>query len=152
LKILVIEDGYEYCETLGRFLSEGFEWVRSGSGPQALQRLASGEAFDAIFLDMRFDRAPEGELFGDAEAMADRHNGDPVAARRFLEDHQGLFVLQALRAAGHTLPVLVSYDFDAEPTRWERLSRRHGRVDYLPDNAAPADIARRLECLAGSSR
>ena len=32
MRVLVIEDGYEYSETLGRFLSEGFEWVRRRLG------------------------------------------------------------------------------------------------------------------------
>ncbi len=147
MRVLVIEDGYEYCETLERFLPVGFEWVRSGSGPQALARLAD-EDFDAIFLDMRFDRAPEGELLGDLEQVADRFNGDPVQARRYLEDHQGTWILTALREAGHRQPVLLSYDFDQEMRRWARLRERHGPVDFLPDNASPADIARRLRGLS----
>ena len=114
-----------------------------------MQTLTTDADFDAIFLDMRFDRAPEGELLGDVEAVTDRHNGDRIATRRFLEDHQGLFVLAALRESGWEHPLLLSYDFDGEPTRWGRLSARHGRVDYLPDNASPADIARRLRRLAG---
>lgn len=146
--MLIIEDGFEYSETLGQFLPD-LEWVRAGSGPQALALLATSE-FEAVFLDMRFDRAPEGELLGDIEAVADRHNGDPVAARRFMEDHQGMFVLAALREAGSDLPVLLSYDFDGEPHRWTRLSERHAPVDYLPDNASPTDVSRRLLRLVGA--
>lgn len=148
MRVLVVEDGYEYSETLARFLPDGFTWERAGSGPRALTRLAD-EAFDAVFLDMRFDRAPEGELLGDLEEMADRFNGDPVQARRFLEDHQGNFVLAAIRESGSAVPVLLSYDFDGEPRRWERLAQRYGPVDYLPDNASPADISARLRSLAG---
>lgn len=146
MRVLVIEDGLEYSELLRRFLGEGFAWERAGSGPEALRRLEA-ERFDAIFLDMRFDRAPEGELLGDLEAVADRFNGDPVQARRYIEDHQGTFVLAALRHAGRTEPVLMSYDFDGEPRRWERLVARYGPVAYLPDNASPADIAVRLRAL-----
>lgn len=146
MKVLVVEDGFEYSETLSAFLADGFQWVRAGSGPVALAQLG-GEAYDAVFLDMRFDRVPLSELLGDLEATADRFNGDDVQARAFLEDHQGLFVLAALREAGHTLPVLISYDFDGEEARWERLRTRHGPVDYLPDNASPTDIAGRLEGL-----
>lgn len=146
MRVLVIEDGLEYSELLRRFLGDGFTWERAGSGPQALRRL-SEEPFEAIFLDMRFDRAPEDELLGDLEAVADRFNGDPIQARRFIEDHQGTFVLAALREAGRTEPVLMSYDFDGEPRRWERLAARYGPVDYLPDNASPSDIAARLRGL-----
>jgi CheY-like chemotaxis protein len=146
MRILVIEDGTEYIESLRRFLGEGFEWVRAGSGPQGLELLAGGQ-FEAVFLDMRFDRAPEGELLGDLASVADRFNGDPLQARRFLEDHQGNFVLVALREAGHDIPVLLSYDFDCEPRRWQRLSSRYGPVDFLPDNASPSDISARLLAL-----
>lgn len=148
MRVLVIEDGLEYSELLQRFLPDGFAWERAGSGPAALKRLKE-ERFDAIFLDMRFDRAPEDELLGDLEEVSDRFNGDPVQARRFLEDHQGNYILAALREAGHGLPVLLSYDFDGEPRRWERLARRFRPVDYLPDNASPADIAERLRGLVG---
>lgn len=151
MRVLVIEDGFEYSELLQRFLGEGFAWERAGSGPAALRRL-EGEPFDAIFLDMRFDRAPEGELLGDLEAVADRFNGDPVQARRYIEDHQGTFVLAALREAGRPEPVLMSYDFDGEPRRWERLAARYGPVAYLPDNASPADIAGRLRALVEDAR
>ncbi|MCB9669990.1 MAG: hypothetical protein H6736_21195 [Alphaproteobacteria bacterium] len=143
MRVLVVEDGYEYSETLGEFLADGFTWVRAGSGPEAL-RLLDGSTFDAVFLDMRFDRVPLAELLGDMEATADRFNGDDVQARAFLEDHQGLFVLAALREAGCGLPVLVSYDFGNEEARWERIRTRQGPVDYLPDNASPAVIAGKL--------
>lgn len=145
--VLIIEDGTEYIETMQRFLAEGFIWERAGSGPAALERLQSG-GVDAIFLDMRFDRAPEGELLGDIDEAAERFSGDRVLARRFIEDHQGTFVLAALREAGVNLPVVVSYDFSAEPRRWERLARRFGPVSYLPDNASPREVR---DALGGSS-
>ncbi|MCB9674646.1 MAG: hypothetical protein H6737_05975 [Alphaproteobacteria bacterium] len=148
MRVLVIEDGSEYTETLSRFLPDGFDWVRAGSGPEGLAQLGVG-GFDAVFLDMRFDRVPQDQLLGDVEATADRFNGDPVQARQFLEDHQGLFVLAALREAGHSIPVLLSYDFDAEPRRWAKLVEKHAPVDYLPDNASPADIAGKLHALTG---
>lgn len=151
IDVLVIEDGYEYSETLERFLGDGFTWTRAGSGPQGL-RLLEERDWDVVFLDMRFDRAPEDELIGDVAEIADRFNGDPVQARRFIEDHQGNFVLAALRDAGHGIPVLLSFDFDGEPRRWARLVERYSPVDYLPDNASPAEIASRLERLTRSAR
>ena len=149
MKVLIIEDGFEYSETLGRFLPE-LTWERAGSGPAALDRLA-GETFDAVFLDMRFDRVEDDVLLGDLAAAADRFNGDPVQARAYLQDHQGVFVLAALREAGHTLPVLVSYDFGGEPRRWARISTQHGPVDYLPDVAGPTDTRDRLAALPVSA-
>ena len=150
-KVLVIEDGSEYTETLTRFLGQAFAFERAGSGPQALERLAT-EGFDAVFLDMRFDRAPDGELMGDVDEVADRFNGDPVQARRFLEDHQGNYVLAALRDAGHRVPVLFSYDFTSEPRRWERVAQRYAPVAFLPDVASPTEVAARLRELISSSR
>lgn len=147
MKVLIIEDGFEYSETLGQFLAEGFEWTRAGSGPRALE-LLPGE-FEAIFLDMRFDRVAESELLGDIAEIADRFNGDPVQARSFLEDHQGNFILAAIRDAGLQTGVLLSYDFDGEPRRWERIAARYGPVDFLPDNASPTEIAERLRRLRG---
>lgn len=146
MRVLIIEDGFEYIETLKRFLSEGFEWTRAGSGPAAIERLQS-DAPDAIYLDMRFDRVPEGQLLGDVAATADRFNGDPVQARHFLEDHQGTYVLAALREAGIDTPVLMSYDFGSEARRWERMRQKYAPVDYLPDNAPPTEVARRLRAL-----
>lgn len=148
-RILVVEDGSEYSETLGRFLGNEFEFVRAGSGPRALELLGAG-SYDAVFLDMRFDRAPDGELLGDLEAAADRFNGDPVQARRFLEDHQGTYILAALREAGHVQPVVLSYDFGAEPRRWERLAARYPPIDFLPDVSSPAEVAARLRSAVGA--
>ena len=145
MKVLVVEDGHEYTETLSRFLPD-VAWERAGSGPEALTKLAVG-AYDAVFSDMRFDRVPDDQLLGDVADTADQFNGDPVQARRHLQDHQGTYVLAAIRQAGHALPVLMSYDFEAEPKRWERLKQRHGRVDYLPDQASPGEILRRLRAL-----
>lgn len=143
MRVVVIEDGFEYSETLARFLPDGFQWERAGNGAEGL-RMLEGGGYDAVFLDMRFDRVQPGELLGDLESTADRFNGDPVQAQQFLEDHQGLFVLAAIREHGLQVPVLLSYDFDGEARRWERIAERQGPVDYLADNASPADIAAKL--------
>lgn len=145
MRVLIVEDGFEYHETLGRFLPD-ISWERAGSGPQALARLAA-EPFDAVYCDMRFDRVSDDELLGDVAETADQFNGDPVQARRYLQDHQGTYVLAAIRSAGSSVPVLMSYDFEGEPKRWERLKKRSDPVDYLPDQASPAEIRTRLEAL-----
>lgn len=151
LKLLVVEDGEEYTAMLTRFLSDAFAVTRAGSGGEALLHLAAG-AYDVVFLDMRFDRVAPGLLLGDLAATTDRFNGDPVRARQFLEAHQGTYILDAIRAAGCTLPAVFSYDFDAEPRRWEAVKARYAPVDYLPDNAPPATIRQRLGAAAPPRR
>ena len=146
IRVLVIEDGSEYTDTLGRFLADGFAWARAGSGPEGLSRL-TGSAYDVVFLDMRFDRCPPDQLLGDLPATVERHDGDAVAARRFLEDHQGTYVLAAIRDAGHRIPVLLSCDFAGEPRRWDRLASRYPPVAYLGGNAGPGEIAAALRGL-----
>jgi CheY-like chemotaxis protein len=149
IRVLVVEDGTEYSDTFRRFLADGFTWERAGSGRDALLRL-SAERFDVVFCDMRFDRVPDDALLGDLAATADRFNGDPAQARRFLQDHQGTYVLAAVREAGHRVPVLMSHDFSDEPRRWERLAHTYAPIDHLPDNAGPPDVAARVRALAGA--
>lgn len=137
IRVLVVEDGHEYHQNLSRFLGEELELVRAGDGRAALERLAV-ERWDVAFLDMRFDRATV--LLGDLEELVGRFAGDRERARRFLEDNQGAYVLAALREAGHVLPVLMSYDFDGEPRRFQNLARRYGPLAYLSDTAGPSEI------------
>jgi CheY-like chemotaxis protein len=122
--------------------------VRAGDGAAALAALAEGR-FDLLFLDMRFDRVQPAQLLGDLAATADRFNGDPLRARQFLEEHQGTYILAAIRAAGHTLPAVFSHDFDGEPRRWANLVKLYAPVSYLPDNASAAEI---LGVLRGGGR
>lgn len=139
LAVLVVEDGEEYVRNLGRFADAGFDFVRAGDGEEALAALAA-RTFDLLFLDMRFDRVQPAQLLGDIAATAERFNGDPVRARQFLEEHQGTYILAAIRAAGHALPAVFSHDFDGEPRRWANLVRLYGPLSYLPDNASAAEI------------
>ena len=145
IRVLVVEDGFEYSETLPRVLPE-LGWERVGTGAEALTRLAAG-GVDVVFLDMRFDRIAPDALLGDLAAET-RRLGDAVRARRHLEEHQGTYILSAIRAAGLATPVLLSYGFDEEPRRWERLSATLGPVDYVPDAAGPDVVRARLLALA----
>jgi hypothetical protein len=148
MKVLIIEDGFEYSESFGRFLP-GITWTRAGSGPEGLATLrASG--FNAVFCDMRFDRIPDSALLGDLAATADQFNGDPVQARRHLQDHQGNYVVAAIRGAGISVPILLSHDFEGEPKRWARLVQRYAPIDHLPGDASPSEVERRLRRLAGA--
>ncbi len=143
MRVLVIEDGEEYTRTLTRFCADVFDFTRAGDGPEALALIAAAletRPFDRVFLDMRFDRVSPAVLLGDIAATAERFNGDPNRARQFLEDNQGSYILAALRAAGHDLPVVFSHDFNAEPKRWASLERMYAPVCYLPDNASADTI------------
>lgn len=140
-RVLIVEDGTEYLTAYERFLGADFSFARAGDGPDALAMLAN-ERFAALVLDMRFDRAER--LLGDLAPLAARY-GDPARARRFLEDHQGTFILAALREAGHALPVLVSYDFGGEPRRFRNLKARYSPVGWLDDAAGPAEIRAALD-------
>jgi CheY-like chemotaxis protein len=147
-RILVVEDGTEYTDVFRRFLADRFAFERAGSGPEALRRLAGGDRVDALFLDMCFDRVAPEALLGDVDAVAEaQFDGDLLAARRHVEEHQGLYVLAAIRAAGHRMPALISHDFSAEPRRLERLRAAHGPLDALPDVLRPAEVSARLERL-----
>lgn len=138
-RVLIVEDGYEYLETFTRFAADQFALDRAGDGAEALARVAA-EPFDCLFLDMRFDRIEPGRLLGDLAETAERFNGDPVRATRFLEENQGVYVLAALRGAGCALPAVFSHDFSGEPRRWAALERKYGPVAWLPDNASPAQV------------
>lgn len=143
VRVLVVEDGEEYSRNLARFGTQTdqmiLSFVRAGDGAAALE-LLSQQPFDLLFLDMRFDRISPAQLLGDMAETADRFNGDPVRARRFLEEHQGTYILAAVRAAGHAQPAIFSHDFDGEPRRWAHLKRAYAPVHYLPDNASAAQI------------
>lgn len=138
-RVLIVEDGFEYRDTFTRYAGDQFEFVRTGSGLEALAAVGEG-SFDCLFLDMRFDRVQPGELLGDLAETAERFNGDPVRATRFLEENQGVYVLAALREAGCLLPAVFSHDFSGEPRRWSALERKYAPVIWLPDNASPAQV------------
>jgi hypothetical protein len=145
-RVLIVEDGFEYRDTFGRYAGDAFAFTRAGSGAEALSAWQEG-SFDCLFLDMRFDRVQPGALLGDLAETAERFNGDPVRATRFLEENQGVYVLAALRAAGCALPAVFSHDFSGEPRRWSALERKYGPLSWLPDNASPAQVK---ACLAAA--
>jgi hypothetical protein len=150
VSVLVVEDGEEYTTNLARFCAEGFRFRRAQGGAEAAA-LLEAEAFDVLFLDMRFDRVPPSALLGDLGATAERFNGDPVRARQFLEDNQGAYILAHLRSLGCTLPAVFSHDFDDEPKRWAALQRMYAPIAYLPDNASAARIREVLTAAVLSS-
>ncbi len=134
IHVLVVEDGDEYLTNLTTFVAEGFAYTQAKSGQQACE-LANRLDPDLVYLDMRFDRIPDGELIGDFVQLTGRFNGDASRARRFQQDNQGLFILKALREAGFTKPVILSYDFSGEEKRFAALSGKDPALSYCPDYA-----------------
>ena len=110
LTVLIIEDGNEYLENLSRFVPEP-DYVQTHNGSEALAALQKG-GIDLIYLDMRFDRIPLTDLLGNHVQATKQQNGDPTRAWRYLQNNQGLFILNYLSTKGHTnTPTIISYDF-----------------------------------------
>ena len=139
IEVLVVEDGDEYITNLSTFVSHGFEYRQAKCGIDACRMVAESHT-DLVYLDMRFDRIPEGELLGNMVELVARFNGDVARARRFQQDNQGLFVLRALRDAGWHGPVILSYDFGPEERRFRALSARDPALGYCPDYADSTTI------------
>lgn len=146
-RILVVEDGREYADAFERVaLAEGLDLavVRAGSGREAIERLSEGP-FDALFLDVVFDRTPPGDLAGDLPGLLARTGGDRARAERLLAEAQG-FVLVDLLAprlpAG--LRVVLAHDFAGEPGRLALLREKAPGLTGLPDGARASDALRLL--------
>lgn len=147
--VLIVEDGDEYLESMANFVP-GPRYVQARSAAAALARLAA-EPVDLIYLDMRFDRIPRADLVGDHAAATRARNGDPQRGWRFLQNNQGLYILDALARAGHgAIPTLISYDFSREPARWRRLAARHPALVWVSDAIGPEDIRALMLRLLGS--
>ena len=133
--VLVVEDGSEYVEGFERLASArglGIAFSRARDLESARAALAP-HGPDALFLDVVFDRTPEDRLVGDAEALVARFGGDRARAVRHLATHQGFYVLDALAPLLPRIPVVLAYDFAAEPQRLEALRVRVQGLRGLPD-------------------
>ena len=96
-RVLIVEDEEPLMLLLRYNLeAEGYEVDSVSRGDEAEIRLRE-QVPDIVYLDMRFDRTPEGALLGNMVELVARFNGDVARARRFQQDNQGLFVLRALR-------------------------------------------------------
>lgn len=136
-RLLVVEDGNEYSEAFAR-LDPGLEVLRATSLAEARAGLARGA--DALFVDVVFDRVPEDALAGDLAALVTRFGGDRERAVRHLQENQGFYLLDALAAElPPGTPVLLSWDFSAEPKRLAALSARVPGLRGLPDGASLAE-------------
>ena len=104
MRILVVEDGYEYLELLQRFVGadDEFTFRRVQNGANAIQSLDEGQ-WNGLLLDLCFDRIPEDELLGDVDALAEQFNGRREESLQYLIRNQGIFILAAIREAGFEL-------------------------------------------------
>ncbi len=148
--ILVVEDGDEYLDNLSRLLPD-WRLVQAHDAADALSILAR-ERPALVCLDMRFDRLERGRLVGDVGEVQGAHGLDEERAWRHLAQHQGLYILAALRQAGHgELPVVLFYDFSAEPRRFANLRRTYPGLRWLPDAATAAELRLLVDELTGAT-
>lgn len=137
-RVLVVEDGTEYVDGFERLAAArglGIDFSRARDLESARAALAPPGP-DALFLDVVFDRTPEDRLAGDAEALVTRFGGDRARAVRHLATHQGFYVLDALAPLVPLIPVVLAYDFAAEPQRLEALRARVRGLRGLPDGTS----------------
>jgi hypothetical protein len=140
--VLIIEDGDEYRDNLIRWVP-GPRYLQAHDAAAAIALLAS-EPVAIIYLDMRFDRIPRERLAGEVETIRRQQGGDAERAWRYLQNNQGLFILDALRQAGFShLPTILAYDFSAEPRRLAHLQSQHPNLTWVRD-AVGADEVREL--------
>lgn len=129
MTLLVVEDGHEYSEFVAVFLREHTAFRASSA--QAALALLGAHAIDALLMDLRWTQIDEGALCGEPDAIATRlFAGDRQRARHYLLDHQGTFILEALRAAGHHQPAL--FINDMPPQRLANLRKLYGDVRAVP--------------------
>ena len=146
MRVLIIEDGDEYLESLSRFVV-GPTYTQARCAADALQCL-SCEGADVIYLDMRFDRLQRTLLLGEVDDAVRRHNGNVERGYRYLANNQGLFILEELRKHGHgNIPVILAYDFSHELSRFAVLAQRHPNLSWIPDAISPEEIRARLDRL-----
>lgn len=148
MRVLIIEDGDEYLESLTRFVP-GPTYAQARCAAEALQHLAAAD-IDVVYLDMRFDRLERSRLLGSIDDAVRRHNGNVERGYRYLANNQGLFILEELRTHGYEyIPVILAYDFSHELSRFEVLARRHPNLSWIPDAISPEEIRARLDRLGG---
>jgi hypothetical protein len=145
--ILVVEDGTEYTEAFRRLAPaapEKFEFLRAGDAGHA-RRILAERSVDAIFLDVAFDRTPPDRLAGDIEPLRQRFGGDRLRTQRHLARDQGFYVAAALTGLiADGTPVLIAFDFSAEPDRLAALRERIPGLEGIPEGTPLSRILDRL--------
>ncbi len=138
--LLVVEDGTEYTDAFRSLAANDprfpVELVRAGDGEEA-RRVLSERSVDAVFLDVVFDRTPPERLVGDLETQIRRFGGDQRRAERHLAENQGFYLFNNLAPLlPESVPVVLAYDFSAEPERLAALRRTRERLAGIADGTS----------------
>jgi hypothetical protein len=144
--LLVVEDGREYTEAFERLAGAAerpVRIVRAGNLAEARPPLESG-GVGGVFVDVAFDRVPEGELAGPLDGLVARFGGDREAATRQLAENQGFYLLDLLAPLLVRLPVVIGWDFSREPGRLAALRERVPGLEGLAENAPLSEALARL--------
>ena len=149
LTLLVVEDGTEYTDAFRSLAATDprfpIELVRAGDCEEA-RRVLAERSVDAVFLDVVFDRTPPERLVGDLASEIRRFGGDQRRAERHLAENQGFYLFNDLaQLLPEAVPVVLAYDFSAEPERLAALRKRRERLSGVPDGTP---ISRVLEILS----
>ena len=129
-RFLIIEDGREYSDRFGRFLSSEFEFARAACFAQALH---AWPGCAGLLLDLDFRRTPPA-LLVDESGLAAAHGTAEV---------QGILILRALRKRGCELPALLFADFD-DASRAARLEAELQPLRVVASSESLPTIARYL--------
>lgn len=146
--ILVIEDGTEYTDAFRNLAASdaaaSVELVRAADFEEARRALAE-RAVDAVFLDVVFDRIAPEKLAGDWEGPIQRFGGDRRRAERHLAENQGFYLLSELAPLlPEGVPVVIAYDFSAEPERLAALRRGCAQLSGLADGTPISSVLESL--------
>jgi CheY-like chemotaxis protein len=134
--VLIVEDGTEYRDFFELFLAKDHDYLFSQAGHHAIELLEKSPV-DFVVLDMRFERSPAEDLFGDVEDVAKQYFGSDLArAHRFVEENQGTIILAEMRKNEHDQPVLFVSDMASK--RLENLCKLYGAVHAVPNFDAGA--------------
>ncbi len=146
--LLVVEDGTEYTDAFRSLASNDprvpVELVRAGDCEGA-RRVLAERSVDAVFLDVVFDRTPPERLVGDLETQIRRFGGDQRRAERHLAENQGFYLVSDLAALlPESVPVVLAYDFSAEPERLAALRKRRERLTGVADGTPISGVLESL--------
>jgi hypothetical protein len=133
--ILVVEDGTEYTDAFRDLAAIPLDFLRASDLEEA-RRVLAERAVDAVFLDVMFDRTAPGRLAGNQEALIRRFGGERARAERHLAENQGFYLVNELAPflpAG--IPVVLAYDFSAEPGRLAALREKCATLSGITDGA-----------------
>jgi hypothetical protein len=133
--ILVVEDGTEYTDAFRDLAAAPLELFRASDLAEARRMLAE-HAVDAVFLDVVFDRTAPEKLAGDREDRIRRFGGDRTRAERHLAENQGFYLINELAPLlPARIPVVLAYDFSAEPGRLAALRQKCATLSGIADGA-----------------